>query len=717
MAQTKIGFTGKLRPAGVDQTAGQNLRMLAGLSDQVGELAFNQVAKTRQKEGALAGAQSVKRDEQGKVLSPELESDNTIFGQSFNQSAILAHKAQVSMDSRESLDRLQEEHKLDPEAFKVAAMGMRKGTLTGMPEELAVLVGQDIDSSISNRHAKLLDSQFKRESEQQRATALASIETQQNEILNSAREGDTEQHARLMINANAELDAWVESGKISPNEAENLKTNTIHRSIVASEVGEIDRLLTEDPTSETIKNASEYIDKLKGKFDKEFPIEKKDALIAKAESTVNSAINGLTRQKSANKAALRGEIKTLNKKISAAKVNLNNGIKVNQEEIDLIIERSQQVNLMTGEDSIDLAELNSELMEAQQVNTFSLLPGAAREAQERELINLERQAKLSIEGGEMLTSIRKANARVESQIKSKGIEYYQEQGIKNIGQLSLIGESGELDIDGFIDGLDERKAIALEAGEHYKQDISPLTNSEADDFGRLYNSLPANDKGKLLSAMVQGLGDQSIPALEQFANKGADVMALSGAIINDGGNADLILQGQELLKEAGGKALLPSSGFDMSIATALGHTYIENPQQRAASVKAIKAAYAAISAEKGGADESGMVDDDLLEQAINTVTGGIVEYNDVKTPVPVRGMTESKFEDMIEGLSITSFNKQDQILPFAADEMDEVIEQIQDNGTFHAVGPGEYIIKIGEGSLVGNDGKAYVLDFRRLINE
>ncbi len=289
MAQTKIGFTGKLRPTGVDQTAGQNLRMLAGLSDQVGELAFNQVAKTRQKEGALAGAQSVKRDEEGKVLSPELESDNTIFGQSFNQSAILAHKAQVSMDSRESLDRLQEEHKLDPEAFKVAAMGMRKGTLTGMPEELAVLVGQDIDSSISNRHAKLLNNQFKRESEQQRATALASIETQQDDLLNAVREGDAEEQARLAINANAELDAWVESGKISADEARKIKEDTAERIQEQSALREVDQIVFNEDLSleEQFAKGSDFVEQLRKSKLKDLSPEQKDSLVNVVESRVN----------------------------------------------------------------------------------------------------------------------------------------------------------------------------------------------------------------------------------------------------------------------------------------------------------------------------------------------------------------------------------------------------------------------------------------------
>lgn len=285
----QISLFGQFTPTGVDPTAGANLRALAGLSEQVGEIAFKKGAQIRQKEGALAGAQSVQRDEEGKIISPELASDNTIFGQSFNQAAILAHKAQVGIDTRESLDRLQDEHKLDPEAFRNAAKSLRGGTLKGMPEELAVIVGKDLDSSISNRHSKLLDDSFRREAAQQRATALDSMESLQDELLNSVRAGDSERQADLTIEANSELDAWVETGKISPEESRKIKEDTAERIQEQEALRDVEAIVFNEELSldEQFEKGTEFVKRLREESLPDLSPEQKDSLIRVVEAKVN----------------------------------------------------------------------------------------------------------------------------------------------------------------------------------------------------------------------------------------------------------------------------------------------------------------------------------------------------------------------------------------------------------------------------------------------
>ena len=50
--QQKIGIFGGLRPTGVDQTATAKLQALAGITSQVGDIAFGVGAKQREKTGA-----------------------------------------------------------------------------------------------------------------------------------------------------------------------------------------------------------------------------------------------------------------------------------------------------------------------------------------------------------------------------------------------------------------------------------------------------------------------------------------------------------------------------------------------------------------------------------------------------------------------------------------------------------------------------------------
>lgn len=716
MRQQKIGQFGQFTPTGVDPSAGANLRALAGISEGVADLAFQKAGKTARKEGTLAGANSVSRDSKGNILNPALESDNTIFGESFNQAAVMAHKAQISMDVREDLDRLQEEHKLNPEGFKIAAAGRKKGLLGGMPEELALIVSQEFDASVANRNATLLDDSFKRESAAQKVVAKESIEVQVDDITNVARSGaDTKE---LVSNLDAELKQWVLTGKVSGDQASDILENARERVITNKEIGSVEKILGEDPTIKDIEKAQDRIKGIKKTKHAVLNAEQKAQMVKSADILVNSAMNSIARKRAANNAALNGEIKDVNKTVGQIKANLNDGVETNKEQIDAVIERGKKLNAQTGKTSVDVGELQNELAEAQQVNTFSMKSAGFREAQESELARRENAGDLTIEGGELLRSIRKANTKVEAAINKDGIQYFQDQGLGDIGSLRLTDEEGNLDLDQFSADLESRGKKTLEAEAHYARDISPLTDFEAEQFGRLYNTQDAEKKGAILSGFVQGLGDQSIPALAQFSKKGASLMALSGAIMLDGGDPSLILQGQELLSAPSGKSLLPTQGdefggFDREIAGMLGHAFSRNAQQLSAVQSGIKAAYAALSAQAGDVSEE--INGDRLEQSINVVTGGIVEHNGVKVSAPERGMDQGDFEDLIEGLTANIFTVQDQDLPPISKT--GLLRNIKDSATFTDVGPGQYLVKLGGNSLVGTDGEPYIMDLRKLKGE
>lgn len=297
MAQQKISLFGQFTPTGVDNTAGNSLRALAGLSDQVGGIAFQVGAKKAQKRGTLAGAQSVQRDESGEVISPELKNDFTIAGEAYNHAAILAHKAQISMDVREDLDRLQEEHKLDPEAFKQMAGKLRGGTIKNMPEELAVIVAQDIDSSVSSRFSTLQKQFFKRKEIEHHSAALDSIESLQDDILNATRTGESERQQELIINANTELDAWVESGVVSPDEARQVREDLSERMQEQTALSGIDAVIfNEDLTlDEQIAKGVEFVDDLRKSELKDLSPEQKDSLL----NVVSSKVRGLLSRRNA----------------------------------------------------------------------------------------------------------------------------------------------------------------------------------------------------------------------------------------------------------------------------------------------------------------------------------------------------------------------------------------------------------------------------------
>lgn len=291
--QQKIGFFGQLQPTGVDPTVGNRLKALAGIAEDVGEVALGRVQQEAVKRGQLKGAK-VQRDEEGNIIPPELESDFTIFGQNFNKAAILANRAQIQIDSKERLDALQEEHKLDPEAFKNATEAFKQGTLRGMPEELANIIALDIDSSVASRTGVLNKAFFKREDAKQKATIAEGIETATDDILNSVRTGDEERSTRLIIEQNAALDAAVDAGMINPIAAENIKETVRERISQQNTLRQVDEIIFNEDLSlqERVDKGVDFLGSLRDSELKDLSPEQKDALV----NVVGAKINGLQTQ-------------------------------------------------------------------------------------------------------------------------------------------------------------------------------------------------------------------------------------------------------------------------------------------------------------------------------------------------------------------------------------------------------------------------------------
>lgn len=292
MPQKKIDFFGQFRPTGVDNSAAQRIRALAGVSQQVGALAFEEGKKQRIKEGRQEGVQSVERDEEGNVIAPELRGDYTFKDQAYNEAAILAHRAEVSRDTKETLNRLQNEHELGPQAFREVAAKYKEGVLQGMPEDLKFVLSEDIENEIVTRGTQLDDKFF----EFQKSKAIAAVEEQaadlKDDILNAARIGDEEQLERARAKRLALLDRGVQNGYIDPSSAKKDAESILEGVTFNRELGRLERLF-EDPDlllSEKITKATDIVDAQKNKVYKDLSPDQRDALNNALQSELNQQL-------------------------------------------------------------------------------------------------------------------------------------------------------------------------------------------------------------------------------------------------------------------------------------------------------------------------------------------------------------------------------------------------------------------------------------------
>jgi hypothetical protein len=293
MPQQKINLFGQFKGPGLDTSKSDMLRSLAGLTQQVSDVALSIGNQKMAKKGAIEGAQQAQQSFEAGEQLPE---SNSFFGaqrENYNRAAVMTYRAQIQMDNRKELDRLENEHRLDPEGFENSAQALKQGALSSMPPELSVMVSQDMDESISNRRAKLQDGFFKREQENQSATALESIETNQDDILNLTREGRIDEQVKLISKANLELEQWVAADIISPEQARKIREDTAERILEQEALKGIEDIVFNDKLSldEQLEKGVDFVEKLRKSELKDLSPEQKDSLLRVVESKLNGVMN------------------------------------------------------------------------------------------------------------------------------------------------------------------------------------------------------------------------------------------------------------------------------------------------------------------------------------------------------------------------------------------------------------------------------------------
>lgn len=333
--QPIIGTYGKFRPTGVDTSGVEVLQRMAGLTSQAQDIAFGIGAERAQKEGRLEGLQSVQQ-EGGQTKPPELREEGlSIRNKAFNQASILAHRAAIKTDTKNRLDQLERDESLDPEKFELRARAYKEGLLSEMPEELAVLVGQDLDASIVSRKSSLDDAYFKRIERENQAALSDGLESATDDILNAVRKGDVALVESLSVQNEAMLNQAVESGLLDPVKANDIREQIRERSAEQKTLGEVDRIIFDENLSleQRLQKGVTFLESLREKELKDLSPEQKDSLM----NVVGGKVMDLQRQLVAKNAERNIEVE---REVSDLKVAAKNGFDSTQN----LIERTEKAH-------------------------------------------------------------------------------------------------------------------------------------------------------------------------------------------------------------------------------------------------------------------------------------------------------------------------------------------------------------------------------------
>lgn len=257
-----------------------------------------------------------------------------------------------------------------------------------------------------------------------------------------------------------------------------------------------------------------------------------------------------------------------------------------------------------------------------------------------------------------------------------------------------------------IDGLKSRGQIAKIAERNWLPG-GPLSALDSADVAQVQGLLANPDpavKGRIFGALSTLPEDVRNATLAKIGSGRPELMVsvAAGSMMHTAPDvAGSIIRGQAAI--AMDKGYVPSKGseatafdqnFDKAVpASTFGlaaRTDASGPY--AVGLGMVKARYADLSAQS--ADTTGKFNSDRMTQAVNDVTGGVLDHNGGKLIAPVRGMPQAIFDRTMAGISDNDLAG---VTSLHGENIDA--NYLRNNATLESVGDGRYYVKLGKDQM------------------
>lgn len=339
--------------------------------------------------------------------------------------------------------------------------------------------------------------------------------------------------------------------------------------------------------------------------------------------------------------------------VSDTILSFENGFPVSSREY----ERAQQAAALVGE--------TEDLGVARAASEYILLPKSARDG-------LPETAQ-GVEEAELRLALEKADETITRELNRDGYAFAERQGVVDQVPLDVTDPST----------IQERLRQVGIARNHYGKEISPLKEEEAES---LVNALPNLSPGEKTQLALAFGPSQAI--WEQLDKKHAGTFAMLGAI----GQPDIMMAAFD------GQKKIEDGTFDLPTKTDylpvfddyVGDVYPTS--DRKALLNAALSYYA-------GTTEETDFDADDFEQALEQVTGGIVNINGHKTQLP-RGVSDDDFEDFIDNFTPGTVRALGGVWAFSDEEAAEAIQ----NSRIRSIGQDRYVVIHNDAILLSENG-------------
>ena len=675
-----------VRPGGVSTARAQGLQ---SLSNKLQSFASGQHAQADQ-EASIEGSRAGQAAGVGKTHGANMQGNDTIRGRAFNKAAIMAHAAQIQIEVRDNVAEFERTNQFDAAGFDAQVEGMKKGLLSEIDPMLQPHAEAEINDYVGRSRQTIQANIYKQQMQENLATISKGADGITEDILIAARANDPAMLEKKLTQLTALYDEGVKDGVLDPAKIQG-QLNTLNEKIDEQiAIGSFSEVLE----SKDLKAARSQLEAFIKSDNKDLKPGTKDTVVSKIKTRINAIQAEQNREIAIKKAEVAAREKIIGKQVKDAEKALDNGYQ--PPGLENLIELTKGT------------KYESQLKEAQVhagvVSTFVMLNPAAQEASINKYKEKKDQTGANVR---LIERLEKVHNYTVTELAKDGLSLAVAQGI--VPQVDPINFADPQSMANRVARIGIAKA-------HYKQDISPLTAAETDQIAAQFSKMDADQKIGMLNAITTGFGDSSIEVLKQLDKKNYTLFAHAGALIVDGAPevARLAIMGNEQIKL--NKGILPKDADLMpTINTYLSDVFVSNPKHQASIIQTTKAVYAAMAADASITD--GIVDTDILDKALEQVTGGVLEieadgsgflFDDkYKIQAPARGVTEAMFEKYLGGLRPGDIDQMGGTLAFTSAE---AVDKIQ-KGALVNVGQGKYLVNIGSGFLLNKDGDPFEFEY------
>ena len=310
----------------------------------------------------------------------------------------------------------------------------------------------------------------------------------------------------------------------------------------------------------------------------------------------------------------------------------------------------------------------------------------------------------------VLDSWRQISSRQADTAKANPVGYAAGQGLVTLQPLDLANPVASAA------ALEQRFGVAAQVAGRYGQTVvKPLQPEEVQALSAALTAMSAEKQAAYFGQMKKAWGSNTQGYLATMGQLASDspVVAWAGSLAgrDHGEAAALVLRGNSYLnpnRSADGKpargdtvTMPPLQEFDREFRATVGDAFAGKPESRSAAIQAVRAAYAAMAADKPGEADPKTINMDFFRQATEKVLGGVSTMNGRQVVMPY-GSSKGDFEDGVKRLTQAKFD--------AGLKTDYSMDRLL-GLPLRNVGDGRYVFMAGDSVVTDKTGKDIVIDF------